>query len=64
MNILFDFPEFLKINLGQHVENFVKWLIHNYDFFFDAIKDGVLHIQRFFVWYNLFYTPYFAKIET
>jgi len=61
MNILFDFPEFLKINLGQHVENFVKWLIHNYDFFFDAIKEGVLwfllQTRSVFMW-----IPWFAVI--
>jgi glycine betaine/proline transport system permease protein len=61
MNILFDFPEFFKINLGQHVENFVKWLIHNYDFFFDAIKEGVLwfllQARSVFMW-----IPWFAVI--
>ncbi|GAJ12728.1 unnamed protein product, partial [marine sediment metagenome] len=55
MNILFDFPEFFTINIGQYVESFIKWLIHNYDFFFDAIKEGVLwfllHARSVFMWF-------------
>ena len=55
MNILFDFPEFFKINLGQYIESFIKWLIHNYDFFFDAIKQGVLwfllQTRSVFMWF-------------
>ena len=55
MNILFEFPEFFKINLGQYIESFIKWLIHNYDFFFDAIKQGVLwfllQTRSVFMWF-------------
>jgi len=55
MNILFEFPEFFEINLGQYVESFVKWLVHNYDFFFDAIKEGVLwfllQTRSAFMWF-------------
>ncbi len=42
MDIFFEFPEFFNINIGKYVEVFVKWLVHDYDFFFDAIKEGVL----------------------
>jgi len=55
MNILFDFPEVFKLNLGKYVEAFVKWLIHNYDFFFDAIKEGILwfllQTRSVFMWF-------------
>jgi len=55
MNILFEFPEIFEIDLGQYVESFVKWLVHNYDFFFDAIKDGVLwfllQTRSLFMWF-------------
>jgi len=61
MNILFDFPEYFKINMGKYVESFIKWLIHNYDFFFDAIKEGILwfllQTRGLFVW-----IPWFAVI--
>ncbi|MDD4363612.1 MAG: proline/glycine betaine ABC transporter permease [Atribacterota bacterium] len=37
-----NFPEAWHLNLGKHVGNFVRWLVQNYSFFFDAIKDGIL----------------------
>ncbi len=55
MNILFDFPELFTINIGQYVESFVKWLVRNYDFFFDAIKQGILwfllQTRSVFMWF-------------
>ena len=61
MNILFEFPELFEINIGKYVESFVKWLVHDYDFFFDAIKDGVLwfllQTRSVFMW-----IPWFAVI--
>ena len=61
MNILFEFPELFEINIGKYVESFVKWLVHDYDFFFDVIKDGVLwfllQTRSVFMW-----IPWFAVI--
>jgi len=42
INMFFDFPETWQLNLGQHVGNFVRWLVQNYAPFFDAIKGGIL----------------------
>ena len=42
LKMFMDFPDTWELNLGDHVENFVKWLVHNYDFVFDAIKDVIL----------------------
>ena len=37
-----SFPETLRIEIGIYVEQFVKWLMHNYGGFFDAVSVGVL----------------------
>ncbi len=42
IKMFFDFPETWQLNLGQNVGNFVRWLVHNYSPFFDAIKSGIL----------------------
>lgn len=40
--MFFNFPEVWQMNFGQHVGNFVRWLVQNYSVFFDTIKDGIL----------------------
>jgi len=42
MKFFFDFPEAWQLDIGQHVGNFVRWLVQNYSSFFDAIKSGIL----------------------
>jgi len=54
MKFFFDFPEAWQLNIGQHVSNFVRWLVQNYSGFFDTIKDGILwfllQARAFFLW--------------
>lgn len=56
-----DIFETINIRLGDPVESFIKWLVSNYDAFFDAIKEGILwfllRIQGFMVW-----IPWFVVI--
>lgn len=51
MNDIFDN---FTIRLGEPVEMFIKWLVTNYDAFFDGIKEGLLwfllRIQGFLIW--------------
>lgn len=53
-NIFFNFPGTWQINLGRHVANFVRWLVQNYAFFFDFIKEGILwfllQTRTLFLW--------------
>ena len=42
IKMFFDFPKEWRLDLGQYVGNFVRWLVQNYAFFFDAIKEGIL----------------------
>ena len=48
------FPEFVDINIGEGVENFIEWLTINHSGFFDAIRDGILgfllKMQDFLNW--------------
>lgn len=37
-----NFPEFIRFNPGQHVENFVMWLLKNFGSVFDAIGNAIL----------------------
>ncbi len=58
MNGFFDL---FSIRLGKPVEDFIKWLVVNYDSFFDGIKGGVLwvllRLQNFMTW-----IPWFVVI--
>lgn len=53
-DIFFNFPSAWRINFGKPVGNFVKWLVHNYSFIFDAIKNGILwfllQARQLFLW--------------
>lgn len=48
------FPKTLRINVGIYVDDFVKWLMHNFGGFFDAVSTGVLwfilKIEDFMFW--------------
>ena len=52
--IFFNFPGAWRINFGKPVGNFVKWLVQNYSFFFDGIKNGILwfllQARQLFLW--------------
>ncbi|WP_347489091.1 proline/glycine betaine ABC transporter permease [Desulfoscipio sp. XC116] len=37
-----QFPESLNINVGQYVEGFITWLMHNFGGFFHAVSSGIL----------------------
>lgn len=39
---MFEFPEFLHLNLGDPVETFIKWITINYEAFFDGVKQFIL----------------------
>ena len=49
-----NFPETLQINIGIYVDQFVKWLMHDFGNVFDAISVGVLwfllQIESFLLW--------------
>ena len=49
-----EFPDFLRLEIGIYVDNFVKWLMHNHGEFFDAISKGILwfllNIEKFLLW--------------
>jgi len=49
-----EFPDTFQVKIGIYVENFIKWLMHNYGDFFDAISTGILAfllgIERFLIW--------------
>ena len=36
------FPEIFKIEIGKYADVFVKYLVHNFSGFFDALKQGIL----------------------
>ena len=36
------FPDVFKIEIGKYVDIFVKYLVHNFSDFFDALKQGIL----------------------
>ncbi len=37
-----SFPEGLKVNLGDPIETFIKWVTINFESFFDGVKDSIL----------------------
>ncbi|AKL96751.1 ABC-type proline/glycine betaine transport system, permease component [Clostridium aceticum] len=39
---MYEFPEFLKFELGVYVDSFVKWLVNNFDSVFDALGANIL----------------------
>lgn len=49
-----NFPDFIRIDLGIYVEIFVKWLLHNFSGFFDAVIKGILwfllKVEGFLLW--------------
>lgn len=52
------FPESFKLEAGIYVDKAVKWLTHNFDWFFDGLKEGIqwflLNVQDillFIPWY-------------
>ncbi|HZK53504.1 MAG TPA: proline/glycine betaine ABC transporter permease [Desulfosporosinus sp.] len=48
------FPETLRIEIGIYVDQFVKWLMHSFPGFFDAVSAGVLwfilNMETFMLW--------------
>jgi glycine betaine/proline transport system permease protein len=36
------FPEFIKLDVGIYIDILVKWLLHNFDWFFDPVKEIML----------------------
>ncbi|HZK85607.1 MAG TPA: proline/glycine betaine ABC transporter permease [Desulfosporosinus sp.] len=48
------FPETLRIDIGIYVDQFVKWLMHSFPGFFDAVATGVLwfilKMETFMLW--------------
>lgn len=48
------FPETLRLEIGIYVDHFVKWLMHNFGGFFEAVSAGVLWIilkmETFMFW--------------
>lgn len=51
---MFDFPAYIKIDLGIYVEIFVKWLLNNFSAVFDAFIEGILlflvKMEVFLLW--------------
>jgi glycine betaine/proline transport system permease protein len=49
-----EFPEFVQIKIGLYADMLVKWLIQNFQGFFDGLSDGILwtllKIQGFLIW--------------
>ena len=49
-----NFPEFFSLKIGIYVDNFVKWLMHDFGEFFDGISDGILwflvRMEKFLLW--------------
>ena len=49
-----NFPDFLRLEAGKYVDVFVKWLMRDFEAFFDAIKSGILwfmlQMQDFLMW--------------
>lgn len=47
------FPEFFKLEIGIYVDQFVKWLLRNFEQGFDTISEGILwfllKIEHFFL---------------
>lgn len=39
---MFEFPEFLRIDISEPIDNGVSWLLQNWDAFFDVIRDLIL----------------------
>lgn len=39
---MMSFPEYIRVDIGIYVENLVKWLLHNFGWFFDPVKEGML----------------------
>jgi glycine betaine/proline transport system permease protein len=39
-----SFPDIFRFNLGQYVDQFVKWLMTDYGEVFDAIASGILSL--------------------
>ncbi len=37
-----EFPEALRVNLGDPIETFIKWITINFEAFFDGVKDSIL----------------------
>lgn len=51
---MMNFPEFIKFDLGIYIDFFVKWLLHNFSWFFDPVKEGMLwfllRVEQFLLW--------------
>src|SRR5680860_156367 len=52
--VVIMFPETLRIELGIYVDQFIKWLMHTFPSFFDAVSTGVLwfilQMENFMLW--------------
>ncbi len=52
--IFINFPSSWRVHFGKPVGNFVKWLVQNYSFFFDGIKNAILwfllQTREIFLW--------------
>lgn len=69
---MIEFPEFLKIEFGDPIEAFIKWVTINFETFFDGVKDmilwvllkiqdGLLIVPWFIVLFILFLVGWRAK---
>lgn len=67
-----EFPEFLRLEFGDPIETFIKWVTINFDAFFDQIKniilwvllriqDGLLAVPWFIILLLLFLVGWKAK---
>lgn len=49
-----NFPGFIQIRFGLYVDQFIKWLIKNFGYVFDAISQGILWflvgVESFLLW--------------
>src|SRR5680860_137883 len=52
--VVIMFPETLRIEIGIYVDQFIKWLMHTFPSFFDAVAAGVLwfilKMETFMLW--------------
>jgi glycine betaine/proline transport system permease protein len=51
---MYDFPDFFRMEIGNYVDMFVKWLMRDFGEVFDAISDGILffllNVEKFLMW--------------
>ncbi len=51
---MLEFPEFINVPLADWIDAVMRWVLHNWAGFFDAIGDGILlmllYVERFLLW--------------